>query len=433
MKTISFVKGKGSLRHNNREFIANNVDPARIEWNVTYARMPLEDAYEQCFGDALREYNAGQKRKDRRKENYLEEIRHSGNGEKSFYENVVQIGTMKDTPVIDQDGNLTEEAIQAIHVLNQYAETFQERNPNLFLFNAVLHLDEATPHLHLDYIPVAHGYKKGLKTRNSLTKALQEMGFEKGKSRKDNETIDWQSRERAYLGELCAEQGIEVTVLGVDRDNYSLPEYKEIMQKISEKEAEIEILNSQKEIAESELSQLQEEQSDLLTETNELKEQIENELETAKENLEQYQLAKTIMDSVDHEVQAELNHVKGNAVLVRSLFSKEDYVKVPKKLWFQMLSAYQWALRQSKTIQKLTSQVQQLKSRSKDLNENLTKHRTFLQKQGLQQLFEEFIHPKKISARKNLQEKQEQIAAQQASGRRHQKKKESVSQEMPQR
>ena len=340
---------------------------------------------------------------------------------------------MKDTSVIDQDGNLTEDAIQAIRVLNQYAETFQERNPNLFLFNAVLHLDEATPHLHLDYIPIAHGYKTGLKTRNSLTRAFQEMGFEKGKSRKDNETIDWQNRERAYLDELCAEQGIEVTVLGVDRDNYSLPEYKEIMQKISEKEAEIEILNSQKEITVSVLSQLQEEQSDLLLETNELRDQIENELESAKENLEQYQLAKKIMDSVDHEVQAELNHVKGNAVPVHSLFSKEDYVKVPKKLWLQMLSAYQWAFRQSKAVQKLTSQIQQLKSRSKDLNENLTEHRTFLQDRGLQTEFKQFLHPKKRSVREKLRNNQELLAEQKDSTKQRQKNKEQDLQGMEQK
>ena len=72
------------------------------------------------------------------------------------------------------DGNLTEEAKAAIEILEQYAKTFQERNRNLYLFNCVMHLDEATPHLHIDYIPVANGYKTGMKTRNSLTKALQQ-------------------------------------------------------------------------------------------------------------------------------------------------------------------------------------------------------------------------------------------------------------------
>ena len=91
----------------------------------------------------------------------------------------------------------------AIEILEQYAKTFQERNPNLYLFNCVMHLDEATPHLHIDYIPVAHGYKTGMETRNSLTKALQQMGFAKAVSKKENETVAWQQRERAYLTDLC--------------------------------------------------------------------------------------------------------------------------------------------------------------------------------------------------------------------------------------
>lgn len=182
-KTISFPKGKGHLAHNNREFICNNVVPERTAWNRIYIQEPLKDAYEKCFGQALRDYNAAQKRKDRQKDNYLKEIENSGNKEKAFYENIVQIGKKTDTPVTDENGVLTEEAKAAIEILDRYAKTFQERNPNLYLFNCVMHLDEATPHLHIDYIPVAHGYKNGMKTRNSLTKAFQQMGFAKAVSR----------------------------------------------------------------------------------------------------------------------------------------------------------------------------------------------------------------------------------------------------------
>ena len=165
--------------------------------------------------------------------------------EKVFYENVVQIGKVTDTPVVDENGNLTESAKVAIEVLEQYAKTFQERNPNLYLFNCVMHLDEATPHLHMDYIPVAHGYKTGLKKRNSLTKAFQEMGFAKAVSKKENETVAWQQRERNYLTELCKEHGIEVEMLGVQRENLSLPEYKSAMQKVAILEQQAEELHVQ--------------------------------------------------------------------------------------------------------------------------------------------------------------------------------------------
>ncbi len=85
------------------------------------------------------------------KDDYISEIRHSGNGEKVFYENVVQYGDIKDTGIIGPDGKITAEAKEAAEALDKYAKTFQKRNPNLYVFNMVLHMDEATPHLHIDY------------------------------------------------------------------------------------------------------------------------------------------------------------------------------------------------------------------------------------------------------------------------------------------
>ena len=149
-RTISFPKGRGHLTHNNRDFISKNVVPERTAWNRIYIQESLEEAYEKCFGEALRKYNAAQTRKDRKKDNYLKEIENSGNGEKVFYENIVQLGTKHDTPVVDENGNLTQAAKEAVDLLDEYARTFQERNPNLYLFNCVLHLDESTPHLHID-------------------------------------------------------------------------------------------------------------------------------------------------------------------------------------------------------------------------------------------------------------------------------------------
>ncbi len=406
-KTLSFVKGKGSLRHNNRDFIADNVDRNRTPWNRTYAKVPLKEAYEICFGDAVREYNEGQTRKDRKKNDYLEEIRHSRNNEKVFYENVVQIGTMKDTPVVDENGNLTPEAEEAIKVLDEYARTFQERNPNLYLFNAVLHLDEATPHLHLDYIPVAHGYKRGLKTRNSLTKAFQEMGFEKGRSKRDNETIDWQHREREHLTSLCKEREIEIIVLGIDRDDYSLPEYKEIMAKILEKEAQIEILNEQREEAISDISSLKEEQKDLIADVKKEKAQIEKDIKNASKDLAKYQLTRDVMEAVGQEVKAEINHMKGQAIIGKNPLTKEEYVKVPKGLWDKMLSAYEWALRHFRSVDQLTKTVRSLRLEVSDLKSNLNKYQSFIKEHGLLEALEEFLHPKRKSVLKKLEEGKE--------------------------
>ena len=274
-KTISFVKGKGSISHNNRDFIAENVDRQRTEWNVEYIKQPIREAYNQLFGEAIAEYNAKQKRKDRQVTDYLKDIKNSGNGEKQFYEIVVQIGKKDDTGVLDSEGNLSVDAKAASEILDEYARSFQERNPNLYLFNAVLHMDEATPHLHLDYIPVAHGYKTKMHTRNSLTKALQEMGIAPAVSKTDNETTHWQEREREYLKGLCLERGIEVEILGVKRDNYTIPEYKAAIQATEELTAELEILNAEKQEAESVIASVGAEIADAREEVEESKKHLD--------------------------------------------------------------------------------------------------------------------------------------------------------------
>ena len=321
-RTISFPKGRGHLTHNNRDFISKNVVPERTAWNRIYIQEPLEKAYEKCFGEALKNYNAAQKHKDRKKDNYLREIENSGNGEKPFYENVVQVGKMTDTPVVDENGNLTEEAKAAIQVLEQYAQTFQERNPNLYLFNCVMHLDEATPHLHIDYIPVAHGYKNGIETRNSLTKAFQQMGFAKAVSRKQNETVSWQERERAYLTELCAEHGIEIETLGVKRDNLSLPEYKAAMRKV--------------EALEEHAEQMECQNRELAAHTEELFKEIwelEKKESSNRDILKQHALRAAELKLMEREAEAETRKIKSVVVPVNNLFGGEEYVKVKKSDW----------------------------------------------------------------------------------------------------
>ena len=103
-RTISFVKGKGSINHNNRDFTASNVDASRSSMNITYIKTPIEQAYEEIFGEAVREYNGKQKRKDRKIDDYLSKIKTSKNNEKIFYENVVQIGKKDDTGILDEEG-----------------------------------------------------------------------------------------------------------------------------------------------------------------------------------------------------------------------------------------------------------------------------------------------------------------------------------------
>lgn len=401
-KTISFPKGKGHLTHNNRDFISKNVVPERTFWNRVYMQESLEQAYEKCFGQALMDYNATQKRKDRRKENYLKEIENSGNKEKTFYENIVQIGKKEDTPVVDTDGNLTEEAKVAIEILEQYAKTFQERNPNLYLFNCVMHLDEATPHLHIDYIPVAHGYKTGMETRNSLTKALQQMGFAKAVSKKENETVAWQQRERAYLTDLCLEKGIDIEVLGIQRDNLSLPEYKAAMR-------EVEALEQQAE-------EMEMHNKELATQAGELAKQID-ELEARdksnQELLEKHDLRATTLKTISKEVDAETKNMKSVAIPVNNLFGGEEYVKVKKSDWNKIIDAFSRAVSRNHLLEKYEKKISALEKKIVTLTHQIEKLKQFVASRGLGEAFVEFVKslaPK--SFKQKLEEKKADVAEQ---------------------
>lgn len=230
MPTISIAKGKGSMAHNNREFIADNVNAARTKDNITYARESLLNAYEQCFGSAIQAYNEKQKRSDRKingVKGYMEKIKGSKNGEKLFYEIVVQIGNMHDCNVDSEQGQVCKS------ILDEYMKSFQERNPNLYVFNAVLHMDEETPHLHIDYIPIANGYSKGLQCRNSLDKALRTQGIDGEANKYGNRTIVWQRAEKTHLEGVLREHGLERTKeSGLNRSHFTVEQYKAIMSEV---------------------------------------------------------------------------------------------------------------------------------------------------------------------------------------------------------
>lgn len=383
--------------------------PERTSWNRIYIQEPLESAYEACFGQALRDYNAAQKRSDRKKENYLREIVNSRNGEKPFYENVVQVGKMTDTPVVDENGNLTEDAKVAIEVLEKYAKTFQERNPNLYMFNCVMHLDEATPHLHIDYIPVAHGYKKGMETRNSLTKAFQQMGFAKAVSKKQNETVAWQQRERAFLTQLCEEKGIEIETLGVKRENLTLPEYKSAMREVEQLEMKAEILdgnNSALIKKNEELRQKINEQvvcnDELVNRAEELINQI-NELEMQEKKEQElcaiFEMKESTLKMISKEVETEKKKLKGAAIPINNIFTGEEYVKIKKKDWNRIINAFGQAISSNRLLEKYERKISELNDSISELTKQVEKYTGFLKVKNLEEIFRDYldsIGPKSI-------------------------------------
>ena len=419
-KTISFVKGKGSISHNNRDFITKNVDRERMAWNEYYVQQPIREAYQQIFGPAIAEYNAKQKRKDRQVTDYLTDIRNSGNKEKQFYEIVVQIGRMEDTGVLDVNGELSEVAKGAKEILDEYARSFQERNPNLYLFNAVLHMDEATPHLHLDYIPVAHGYKTKMHTRNSLTKALQEMGIEPAVSKNDTETMHWQQREREYLMEMCHERGLEVEVLGEKRDNYTIPEYKAARQAADELTAELEILNAEKREAESIIVGANEqvaESEELVAESRQQLEEINSQIAEKEKAYAAYEKKIDTLLELEKPVKKELALIKQDTKQLPAILGGEPYFKISERNLNKLMEMAQGAgtlknlnMAYEKEISAMKKTIDRLSAQVKTFKVKVKQYGTFLDLRGLVDAFKEYIRPKTIqeqlAEKKTLVEKE---------------------------
>ena len=217
-RTISAMVGHGSVNHNSRKFHAKNTDPERSHLNVTYCQENIKAVYHELFDEALERYNAKQTRVDRRIENYYEKIR-SGKQEKPFHEIILQVGNKDDMSADSDEGRL------AAAVLDEYIRAFQERNPNLRVFSAHLHMDEATPHLHIDFVPFTTGSKRGLDTRVSLKQALAAQGFTGG-TRGDTEWSQWVRSEKEQLSAVMERHGIEWEDKGTHDKHLSVLDYK---------------------------------------------------------------------------------------------------------------------------------------------------------------------------------------------------------------
>ena len=319
-RTISAMVGKGSVNHNQRKFTAENVDKSRSHLNKIYYSDKIEDVYHQLFDEALKRYNEKQTRNDRKIENYYDKIR-SSKQEKPFHELIIQIGNKDDMAAESENGELAEK------ILDEYIKGFQERNPNLKVFSAHLHMDEATPHLHIDFVPFTTGSKRGLDTRVSLKQALLSQGF-KGTSKGDTEWNRWVQSEKEVLAEIMLQHDIEWDQRGTHREHLS-------------------VLNFKKEQREHELEKLETIIDDKKLEHDLLNKRISNynealdkltELEDALQNDEKYQLpepqgfmtAKAYKTKFAEPIIKELKKLV-KSVLARSFEGWENYYRLNQK------------------------------------------------------------------------------------------------------
>ncbi len=375
-----------------------------------FVEQGIKEAYEQLFGAAVERYNAKQKRADRKiKTSYYEHLFKrslapsvvtSADKRKSFYEDVVQIGTMQDTGVGTPDAEI------AATCLTEYMQGFQQRNPNFYVFNAVLHLDEATPHLHIDYIPVGH-YKQGVDTQNGIAQALKEMGYGTGKEA----IARWREAECKVLTEICNRHDIQIAAPEKTRGSLTVEQYREyakVKEQVDEKKEEAARLDKQcqeKTTALNETTASLESNQSLLETSAQKVSQIKsiNEIETGKTFLGgKVTLSKedfgTLSDLAKKQIAAE-NKENSLKARITTLETQNQSITTEKKRLEEQNAELR---KENGELQSVYGRIAIAKIRSErdNLQRQLDRVMEFIKSLGLAERLQAFLHQKGRGVRK---------------------------------
>ena len=410
-RTISFMTGKGSVNHNSRKFHAKNTDPERSCLNVEYCNENVKDVYHELFDEALTRYNEKQTRSDRRIDDYYEKIR-SGKQEKPFHEIILQIGDK------DNMGAKTENGRLAAKVLDKYMRDFQRRNPTLRVFSAYLHMDEATPHLHIDFVPYTTGSKRGLDTRVSLKQALSALGF-KGGTRRETELNQWVAYEKEQLAAVMLEHGIEWEKKGTHEKHLSVLDFEkkerakevaELEQSISDGKERLSDIQIQHRKAVQETEQIRQKGEAIRQEVSELSETsdlLKEQATTLAEDKKKLLSDNVKLEKQQKKLQQDIEKmVQSKAVMERNIhaYDEDEKWQLPEPAALMSAKAYKdkkafpLVEKLKETIKALTIKCVQLAEQGKKLKEKVAR-----QEQQISRLTDKVMEQSDIIDR--LQEK----------------------------
>lgn len=412
-RTISFMTGKGSVNHNSRKFHAKNTDPERSCLNVEYCNENVKDVYHELFDEALTRYNEKQTRSDRRIDDYYEKIR-SGKQEKPFHEIILQIGDK------DNMGAKTENGRLAAKVLDKYMRDFQRRNPTLRVFSAYLHMDEATPHLHIDFVPYTTGSRRGIDTRVSLKQALSALGF-KGGTRRETELNQWVAYEKEQLAAVMLEHGIEWEKKGTHEKHLSVLDFEkkerakevaELEQSISDGKERLSDIQIQHRKAVQETEQIRQKGEAIRQEVSELSETsdlLKEQATTLAEDKKKLLSDNVKLEKQQKKLQQDIEKmVQSKAVMERNIhaYDEDEKWQLPEPVALMSAKAYKdkkafpLVEKLKETIKALTIKCVQLAEQGKKLKEKVTR-----QEQQISRLTDKVMEQSDIIDR--LQEKTE--------------------------
>lgn len=236
--TLSFKTNPSqtNIRHNNRELTEKefrsdahkHIQREKSKYNIQIFKRDIKDVYHELFDDALNAYNAKQKRKDRKIDDYYKHVQKSKNLDLQR-EFIVAVGNKADWERLS-----FEEKQEVGEALARYVRDFNERHDNMTIYNAIVHLDESgAPHAHFNVVPTATGYKNGLAVQPSFRKALEQEGF--GPSGRE-QFKTFRDAEVHRLHEFVHEIGIDRKA-GQTNDIKDMREYKDAMEYIENRKS----------------------------------------------------------------------------------------------------------------------------------------------------------------------------------------------------
>lgn len=286
--TISTHNGSSvSRQHNlrNPKVVAKQKHISRNGPHETWLDKNPRKAYDELFGAAQEAYNQRQLeagRPGRCIKSYYDEVTKDSK-KHPVYEMIVTIGSKFNPPPPDV----------AKEILREFVDKWPERNDSLKLIGAYYHYDEeGVGHVHVDYVPVATGYRNGMKVQNGLVKALSAIGFDT-RSTRDTAQIQWERRENQHLEQLCRERGLEIDhPLEKGRKHIETEQYKA--------EQELERTRARLNV---EMGELRRAQAD----HDYLAERYQKMLQEGNERFEAY---KTLLKQQNEQIEAKSAHIK---------------------------------------------------------------------------------------------------------------------------
>lgn len=315
-------------------------------------------------------------------------------------------------------GAKTENGQLAAKVLDKYMQDFQWRNPTLRVLSAYLHMDEATPHLHIDFVPYTTGSKRGLDTRVSLKQALAALGF-KGGTRRETELNQWVAYEKEQLAAVMLEHGIEWDKKGTHEKHLSVLDFEkkerakevaELEQSISDGKERLSDIQIQQRKAEQEAEQIRQEGEVIRQEVSELLETsnlLKGQAVTLTEDKEKLLSDNEKLEKQQKKLQQEIEKmVQSRAVMERNIhaYDEDEKWQLPEPGALMPAKAYKdkkampLVGKLKEVIKALTIKCVQLAEQGKKLKDKVTR-----QEQQISRLADKVIE--QISTIDRLQEK----------------------------